>query len=61
MADKRKRGRPRNDPPTRQRSLFLTDEQCRLLRMWGRGDMSAAVRWLIDNAVLVIRRVEVKA
>ena len=49
-------GRRRNDPPTRKVSLSLTDEQVKLLRMWGRGDVSAGLRWLIDAAVPHVRR-----
>lgn len=51
---KRGRGRPKNDPPTKHHSLCITDEHCKLLRMWGRGDMSAGLRWLIDTAKMLI-------
>lgn len=44
-------GRKRNDPPTRKISLSLTEEQVRLLRMWGRGDVSAGLRWLVEAAI----------
>lgn len=52
-----KRGRKPNNPPTKARCVQLTDEQCKLLRKWGRGDMSAGLRWLIDMAVGVVVRV----
>lgn len=51
-------GRPRSNPPTTSCSIRLTDAQRRLLRMWGKGDMSAGLRWLIDEAAKRIRRVE---
>ena len=47
-------GRKRNDPPTKGRCIYLTDEQVKLLRMWGRGDVSAGLRWLIDTAKTMI-------
>ena len=50
------RGRPRNDPPTKQRCVLLTDAQVKLLRMWGRGDVSAGLRWLIDAAAPIVVR-----
>lgn len=49
-------GRKRNDPPTSPRCVCLTDEQVKLLRMWGRGDVSAGLRWLIDTVAPMIRR-----
>ena len=49
-------GRKRADPPTRKRYVALTDEQARLLRMWGRGDLSLGLRWLIDAAVPLLRK-----
>lgn len=49
-------GRKKNDPPTKARCIHLTDEQVKLLRMWGRGDVSAGARWLIDTAKLLVRR-----
>lgn len=41
-------GRPPNDPPCHGVRLYITEEQVKLLRMWGRGDVSAGLRWLID-------------
>lgn len=53
---KRKRGRPPHVPPLRKRCVALTDEQCKLLRLWGHGDMSAGLRWLIQAAAPLVRR-----
>ena len=49
-------GRKPNNPPTKGVRVYLTDEQARLVRIWGKGDMSAGMRWLINNAALLIRR-----
>lgn len=49
--DKPKRGRPRHVPPLKKRQINLTDVQVGLLRKWGRGDVSAGLRWLIDQIV----------
>ncbi len=49
-------GRKRLDPPRVDVRLRLTEEQCKLLRAWGRGDMSAGLRWLIDQARTVVRK-----
>lgn len=51
-----KRGRKRNNPPCKARCICLTDEQVKLLRMWGRGDVSAGLRWLIESAKSMVRR-----
>jgi hypothetical protein len=51
-------GRKRADPPVKARCVNLTDEQVRLLRAWGRGDVSAGLRWLIDVAALFVRKIE---
>lgn len=51
-----KRGRKRNNPPTKARCVHLTDEQVKLLRMWGRGDVSAGLRWLIDSAKSMVSK-----
>lgn len=53
---KNKGGRPRNNPPCRRVALYLTDEQIKLLRVWGRGDMSSALRWLIEVVAPMVRR-----
>lgn len=55
---KGRRGRKKNFPPTKARCVYLTDAQVRLLRMWGRGDVSAGLRWLIDAAAPAVRRPE---
>ncbi len=52
-----KRGRPRHDPPLKKICIRMTDEQVKLLRMWGRGDVSAGLRWLIEAAAPMIRKV----
>lgn len=49
-------GRPAHDQPLRSYSIRLTEEQARLLRLWGRGDMAAGLRWLIAAARPLIRR-----
>lgn len=51
-------GRKRNNPPTKRRNITLTDDQIKLLRMWGRGDASAGLRWLIDTAAPLIRKLD---
>ena len=48
--------RPRANPPVKRRCVTLTDEQVKLLRMWGRGDVSAGLRWLVDTVAPLIRR-----
>lgn len=49
-------GRRKHVPPLKKRCVNLTDEQCKLLRMWGRGDLSAGLRWLIAAAAPLIKR-----
>ncbi len=57
MADgKRGPGRPRHVPPVKRHCVMLTEEQVKLLRMWGRGDVSAGVRWVIDVAKLLVQK-----
>lgn len=56
ISDMAKRGRKPNDPPTRARKVYITDEQVKLLRMWGRGDVSAGLRWLIEAAAPMVCR-----
>jgi hypothetical protein len=51
-----KRGRPAHVPPLKRICVHLTDEQMRLLRMWGRGDLAAGLRWLIDVAAPHVRK-----
>ena len=49
-------GRPAHVPPIRPHLFRITDAQARLLRAWGRGDMAAGLRWLIDAAAPLIVR-----
>lgn len=49
-------GRKKHVPPLLKKSFSVTEAQVKLLRMWGRGDASAGLRWLIDQATLVVRR-----
>lgn len=32
----------------------MTDAQAALLRKWGRGDLGAGLRWLVDSAALLV-------
>jgi hypothetical protein len=47
-------GRKPNNPPTKKHCVSITDEQARLLRAWGKGDLSAGLRWLVDVAKLIV-------
>lgn len=51
-----KRGRKKNNPPTKACCIRITEEQIKLLRMWGHGDVSAGLRWLINNAAPFVVR-----
>ena len=51
-------GRKKEVTPTKRRCVKLSDEHMRLLRMWGRGNASAGLRWIIEVSKLVVRRVE---
>ncbi len=51
---KKRGGRQKHNPPLKKRLLSITEEQAKLLRMWGRGDMSAGLRWLISQAAEVV-------
>lgn len=51
-------GRKKHVPPLKKRCMNLTDDQCKLLRMWGRGDLSAGLRWLIEAAKHLVRKEE---
>lgn len=51
-------GRKRNNPPCKVRCVYITEAHVKLLRMWGRGDVSAGLRWLIENASLLVRKHE---
>ena len=59
-------GRKRTDLPIERnpktkhlkpRCVYITDQQAKLLRMWGHGDMSAGLRWLIDSAELLVHKI----
>lgn len=39
-------------------SAKLTPKQARLAKMWGDGNMSAGLRWLIDAAEILVRKRE---
>jgi hypothetical protein len=52
----KRRGRRRHEPPLTKRLVSMTDAQAKLLRMWGRGDLSAGLRWLINAAEPLVRR-----
>lgn len=49
-------GRKAHVPPLKRKCVRITEAQARLLRMWGRGDASAGLRWLIEQAKHVVRR-----
>lgn len=49
-------GRRADDPPTRQRCIRLSEEHVKLLRMWGRGDLTAGIRWLIEVAAPLVHK-----
>ncbi len=53
-------GRPPHDPPLKLHGFRLTDAQMKLLRMWGKGDASAGLRWLIEASKGLIVRAEDK-
>ena len=36
--------------------IQLTVEQARLVRKWGRGNLSGGLRWLIDQAAKVVKK-----
>jgi hypothetical protein len=51
-------GRKRHIPPLKKTCVTLTEEQTKLLRMWGKGDLSAGLRWLIRVTAPMIYRAE---
>lgn len=53
-------GRKRHNPQLKELHIRLTDTQIKLVRMWGRGDISAGLRWLIDESSKLIRRAKEK-
>ncbi len=38
----------------KRRCVMLTDDQVKLLRKWGKGDVSAGLRWLINQASTMV-------
>ena len=55
-----RRGRKPSDPPLKRRCVNIGDAQLKLLRLWGRGDVSAGLRWLIEAAAPLISKVSKK-
>ena len=53
-------GRRAHVPPLKRRCVNITDDQAALLRKWGKGDVSLGLRWLIDQAKNLVRKVEKK-
>lgn len=51
-------GRKKHYPPLKLRCVNLTDDQVKLLRLWGHGDVCAGLRWLIDMGAILVHRVE---
>ncbi len=47
-------GRKRNNPPTIPQTIYLTEEEIRLVLLWGKGSISSGLRWLIAEASKVI-------
>jgi hypothetical protein len=50
----KKLGRRPHNPPLKPHCIQLTEDQAKLLRMWGRGDLSAGLRWLIEAAAPMV-------
>ncbi len=49
-------GRVKSNPPLKKICVNLTEEQCALLRKWGRGDLSAGLRWAIEQSKWLVRK-----
>ena len=49
-------GRKKHVPPLKKRLVSMTDEQAQLLRMWGKGDLSAGLRWLIEATAPMVHK-----
>ena len=47
-------GRKRVNAPRVTYAVDVTPQQAGLLKMWGGGDVSDGVRWLVDNAAPLI-------
>jgi len=61
MAKRKKTGgRQKHDPPLKKHLVNLTEDQARLLRAWGRGDLSAGLRWLVDAASVMVGKKKVE-
>ena len=55
MATNRRTTRAVGEQSTlKPRCIKLSDEHCKLLRMWGRGNLSAGLRWLIEVAAPMV-------
>ena len=52
-------GRKAHIPPLKKKRVNLTDEQVKLLMKWGRGDLSAGLRWVIDQSKWLVRKPDV--
>ena len=50
--------KPLYNVPLRQLKVYLTDEQIKLLRRYGRGNVSGGLRWLIEQSEGLIRKVK---
>jgi len=57
MADG-KPGRKRLLPEQRRKKVCvcMTDAQAKLLRKWGKGNLSAGLQWLIERAAPLVRK-----
>lgn len=49
-------GRKKHTPALDDYHIRLEERQAKLVRMWGKGDLSAGLRWLIDAAAPLIRK-----
>lgn len=43
-------GRKKKDSAREKYNVYITPRQAELLKMWGGGDISAGLRWLVDAA-----------
>lgn len=49
--------KPLYDTPLIEMTILVTDEHAKLLRRYGRGNLSAGIRWLIEASAPLIRKV----
>ena len=49
-------GRKKATDPIVTYSVKITNTQAKLLKVWGGGDISAGLRWLIDIADMFVRK-----